>query len=81
MKNIWIINANTSNFKKYEKRINELKNKIEANAVKFDKANNNLSLDLNLIGETYNDLGKQYLELESNKRKFMVSRIRPLCLT
>ena len=71
---------NTSNIKKFDKIINELKNNIEANAVKFDRANNNLSLDLNLIGETYNDVSKQYLELESNKRKFMVSPNSPFVL-
>ena len=72
--------TNTSNIKKYDKLINELKNNIEANAVKFDKSNNNLSLDFNLIGETYNDIGKQYLELESSKRKFMVSPNSPFVL-
>lgn len=68
-----------SNIKKYDKIINELKINIEANAVKFDGSNDNLNLELNLIGEnsSSNDIGKQYLELESNKRKFMVSPNSP----
>lgn len=68
--------TNNSNLKKFDKIINELKNNIEVNAVKFDKQSNNLGLDLNLIGEN-NDISKQYLELESNKRKFMVSPNSP----
>lgn len=72
---------NSNNIKKFDKIINELKNNIEANSVKFDRSNNNISLDLNLIGEaTYNDFGKQYLELESNKRKFMVSPNSPFVM-
>lgn len=69
-----------SNIKKFDKIINELKNNIESNAAKFDRTNNDISLDLNLIGETYNDVEKQYLQLESNKRKFMVSPNSPFVM-
>jgi hypothetical protein len=76
-----MIMINNNNIRKFDKIINELKNSIEANAIKFDRAKDNLSLDLNLIGETsYNDFGKQYLELESNKRKFMVSPNSPFVM-